>query len=246
MRRVFVRDAFEEHAPIRIFGSDAHHIQHVLRKQAGDLFVVVDPTGCVARARLRRFGEQFVEADLVERLLWDTEAPIEVTLAQCLPKGDKMDWIVQKAVELGVQAVQPVISEHCVVKYDDKKKVLRKEKWQKIAEEAAKQCGRTMLPEILPIVSLRALLENLPSDVVCILCYEGKAPQRLKPLLKRSNAKRYLILVGPEGGFSKAEAVACEEHGAVAATLGPRILRAETAAVAAVAMVLYERGDLGQ
>lgn len=245
MRRFFVRDSLEGRSSVRIFDGDAHHIQHVLRMKAGELLLVVDPLGCVAEARICCFGERFVEAELVAFLDRNTEAPVELTLVQCLPKGDKMDWIVQKAVELGVCAIQPVVSEHCVVKYDDKKKSARREKWQKIAEEAAKQCGRTALPEILPILPLLSLLKKLPPDAECILCYEGEAPQRLKSLLQRSEAGRYLIFIGPEGGFSQTETAAFKAHGVTAATLGPRILRAETAAISAVAMVLYERGDLG-
>lgn len=243
MRRFFVADVVE--GKIKIGGSDAHHIKRVLRYKLGDKLIVVDAGGKVMESFIREIGDEMVIAEVKKVLDNNTESPIELILVQCLPKGDKMDLIVQKAVELGVSTIYPVASENCVVKYDDKKKVARQSKWQKVADEAAKQCGRTILPTVENVVDLKTFLENIDKNIEALMCYEGEAEQPIKKILAESLANRFLILIGPEGGFSKNEVELCQKAGLKIATLGKRILRTETAAIAASAIVMYEKGDLG-
>jgi len=228
-----------------IHGQDAHHISRVLRLKVGDSIVVVAPNGQAGTAQIKDLAIDQVTLLLQEAIVEQKEAPVNVYLAQGLPKSDKMDYIVQKAVELGVKAVYPIQMEHSVVQYDHNKKKARRERWQKLSVEAAKQCGRTLVPTVEPIQGLTELLAGLPKQIVVIMLYEGQVIQGLKQVLAEKPAASYLLLVGPEGGFSTKEVALCQEHGASIATLGPRILRTETASLAGVAMIMYEYGDLG-
>ena len=245
MRRLFYKGLLAD--TIEITGSDAHHLMHVMRAKAGQEVTVVDDTGCVARMEMTAFREDAVTLTLKERLAADTESPLKLVLAQCLLKADKMDYVVQKAVELGVTEIIPVKSHNCVVRYDAKKAAARQQRWQKIAEEAAKQCGRTALTAVTPITDLSDLLKDnsRAEDTEIIFCYENEDENTVKSCLRAAQGKRLILLVGPEGGFTLDEAQTVQEAGGRAVTLGPRILRAETAAVAAVTVAQYENGDLG-
>ena len=245
MRRLFYKGLLAD--TIEITGSDAHHLMHVMRAKAGQEVTVVDDAGCVACMEMTAFREDAVTLTLKERLAADTESPLKLVLAQCLLKADKMDYVVQKAVELGVTEIIPVKSHNCVVRYDAKKAAARQQRWQKIAEEAAKQCGRTALTSVTPITDLSDLLKDnsRAEDTEIIFCYENEDENTVKSCLRAAQGKRLILLVGPEGGFTLDEAQAVQEAGGKAVTLGPRILRAETAAVAAVTVAQYENGDLG-
>ena len=243
MRRFFIDGSLE--AEMSIQGQDAHHISRVLRLQVGDSIVVVASDGSAGIAEINSILADKVVLALQETIVEDKEAPVNVYLAQGLPKSDKMDYIVQKAVELGIKGIYPMDAEHSVVQYDQVKKNKRLERWQKIAVEAAKQCGRAVIPIIEPIRSLAAILKPLDAETVVLMLYEGQTAQGLKQALAEQHAKNYLLLVGPEGGFSTKEVALCQSHGACIVTLGPRILRTETAALAGVSIVMYEYGDLG-
>lgn len=243
MRRFFLATPLS--AEMFIQGQDAHHICRVLRLQVGDKIIVVASDGLAGTAVIQELASEQVKLLLQERIVEQKEAPVTVYLAQGLPKSDKMDYIVQKAVELGVKAIYPIQMEHSVVQYDPAKKKSRRERWQKLSVEAAKQCGRTIVPTVEPIQGLAELFASLPSDVAIIILYEGCTAQGLKQALMEKPAASYLLLVGPEGGFSAKEVAQCQEQGASIVTLGPRILRTETASLAGVAMIMYEYGDLG-
>ncbi|MBC8014959.1 MAG: 16S rRNA (uracil(1498)-N(3))-methyltransferase [Sporomusaceae bacterium] len=243
MRRFFIDSSLQ--AEMSIQGQDAHHISKVLRLQVGDGIIVVAPDGSAGTVQISDISIDKVMLVLQETIAEEKEAPVDVYLAQGLPKSDKMDYIVQKAVELGIKGICPMEAEHCVVQYDEAKKKARCQRWQKVAVEAAKQCGRTVVPVIEPISGLAAILAAVDADTIVIMLYEGQAAQGLKQTLAEHKAKKYILLVGPEGGFSAKEVTLCQNHGACIVTLGPRILRTETAALAGVAMVMYEYGDLG-
>jgi len=243
LRRFFVGAPLQTEMSIQ--GQDAHHIGRVLRMQVGDLIVVVAPDGSAGIAEINSIFVDKVVLTLQETIVEDKEAPLNVYLAQGLPKSDKMDYIVQKAVELGVRGIYPMEAEHSVVQYDQAKKNKRLERWGKIAVEAAKQCGRAVIPLVEPIRKLTAILECFDAETVILMLYEGQTAQGLKQALAERHAKNYLLLVGPEGGFSAKEVALCQSHGACIVTLGPRILRTETAALAGVSIVMYEYGDLG-
>lgn len=245
MRRLFINEPLAER--ITITGQDAHHIGYSLRSKAGDRLTIVDTNGEVAVMEIKSFTADTVDLGLVERIIADTESPIELTLAMCLPKADKMDFIVQKATELGAVAVQPLRSANCVVKYDEKKCEARREKWQRIADEAVKQCGRTAIPQIKQIMDLTDWLKTVQNDesLTAIMCYEAEDKLTIGRFLNTCQGKKYAVLIGPEGGFSLGEVEAAEQAGVACVTLGPRILKAETAAVTTLSIVQHIKGDLG-
>ncbi len=243
MHRFFIEGLLS--AEIRITGQDAIHIQRVLRLQSGDFVVVVDPKGATGLAQIKKLEDKNILLSLQETLAEERESPVRVYLAQGLPKSDKMDLIVQKAVELGASAVIPLETAQCVVQYEAGKKKAKQERWQKIAMEAAKQSKRSHIPQVKEIQSLSDCLSSMPEDVYKIMLYEGRNPQGIKQILQRQRAKEVLLLVGPEGGFSASEVELCQRHGVHVVSMGPRILRTETAGLAGIAIVMYEYGDLG-
>lgn len=274
MRRIFIKANLAD--KLVIDGSDGFHLSRVMRAKLGDHIVVADDVGQVGEYEITGFGTggsedgglgkvqlaeaqlhgangAVVELSLVERLEEWTESPIELVLAQCLPKGDKLELITQKATELGVNRIVPLVSENCVVKYDAKKSKARQERWQKIANEAGKQCGRTILPVVEPIQNLKQWLTDMANEAqksekkICLcMCYENEEQQGIKEFLQAHRSEEsFIFIVGPEGGFSLAEAHLAQELGIASVSLGTRILRAETAAIATAAIIQYENGDLG-
>lgn len=248
MRRLFIEESIDlaqNDAAIEITGSDANHLLYAMRVRPGRIFTVVDKSGQVVRAKVVSCTGDTVSLKCCGTVDdGDTEPPISAVVAQCLPKGDKMDYIVQKAVELGADEIVPAVSRRCVVKYDEKKRKARRAKWQKISDEAAKQCGRTALPAVAAVTELADLVQLYP-DHVKLACYESEAQQGLKDALQKCSGDKYLLLIGPEGGFAPEEIALCKEHGFISISLGPRILRTETASPAALAVLMYEKGDLG-
>lgn len=244
MRRIFLREPLTEQ--VTLTGSDAHHLGYALRADVGEHIIVADSERRVAEMEITGFTADTVSLRLVKELKADTESPLTLGLAMCLVKSDKFDFIVQKAVELGADFVQPLASENCVVKYDAKKMAARVERWQRIADEAAKQCGRTSLAEVRPIRPLAQWLQERNEAEIRFMCYEAERQQTIGDYLDGVQAECVTALVGPEGGFSPAEAALAESAGVAQVTLGPRILRAETAALAVLTVVQHLKGDLGE
>lgn len=222
---------------IALRGEDFIHATRVLRVRKGDNLELCDGAGqlCVGTV-------QAVEKDccLLTAGAWQAghgEPAHKVTLFQCLPKGDKMEWITQKCVELGMHALVPVLSDRCVSQpKDDYEK--KRERLQRIAQEAAKQSKRDVLPVVL---SLQRLTDLDFSDFdTVLLAYENEKTVSLKTALRRGIGRRIALLVGPEGGFAADEVVLLCERGANAVSLGTRILRTETAGMAMLAQLLYE------
>lgn len=242
MRRLFLKGLLAD--KVTITGDDANHLMYAMRAKPGDEVILVDDMGAVARMELTGFTADSVTMKLVERLDADTESPLNLELAQCLLKGDKFELVIQKAVELGVVAIQPIASRNCVVRYEGKKAAAKQERWQKIAEEAAKQCGRTRVPQVLSVRSLAEWLNDRQGTL--LFCYENEEQQPIKAALRAlsDNVENITTLIGPEGGFTLDEAEKIQQAGGRSVTLGPRILRAETAAIAAMSIVQYEKGDL--
>lgn len=243
MRRFFLDGIIDD--TMELTGTDAHHIARVLRMAVGDEVVIADKDGRTARAKIDKITDEVVMLSYQEELADASEPTIKVRLAQCLPKSDKMDFIVQKAVELGVSDIQPIASENCVVKYTADKATKRVERWQKIAHEAAKQCKRAVVPTVANVIGLKDFLANTDADETVLFCYEAEDGHTLRQVLSEHHTGKYTVLIGPEGGFSPEEASLCRQMGAYPVTLGNRILRTETASLAALTMVLYEYGELG-
>lgn len=225
---------------------DSQHALRVLRLERGDEIELVCAPGRYL-AQITGETDGLVQVKVREELR-RTEARTRVTLYQGLPKADKMELIVQKATELGVQAIRPVAMERCVVKLEGKDAGKKTERWQKIAREAVKQCARVSVPEVLEPRKLTQLGEELSQLDVLIVPWEdardGSIRQALAPF-ENQNALRVGILIGPEGGISGQEAHwMAENAGAKLVTLGPRILRTETAGLCALTMVMAYRGEM--
>ncbi len=227
---------------VTISGDDARHISLALRMRTGDSVTLCDGNGVEYDGTLVSLSPTAVEVEISVPRTSTREMPVKVTLYQGLAKGDKMDTVIQKAVELGVTRIVPVTTARCIMKMGDNpdKKIAR---WQKIANEAAGQCGRGVLPEVTAPVTFRQAVEAAARDGLSLFCYEelGKT-EPLAALLPETPPVTLSFFVGPEGGFDPAEAVTAVTAGARLCGLGPRILRTETASgyVLAALSVLYE------
>lgn len=221
-------------------GDDLRHIRTVLRKQPGDLLILLDGKGKEYTARIVGMERTEIIAEVVSEITREAAPHPIITLCQGLPKADKMDWIVQKATELGVANIVPLITERTIVKIKDEEK--RVSRWQKIAREAAMQSNRVDMPAIGRIVSFNDFLRTQdpePGTLLLLPWEEGTVP--IKDILRgTSGIKKIIVLIGPEGGFSEAEAEAARTRGFSLVSLGPNILRTETAAIAVLGMIMYE------
>lgn len=241
MHRFIIEPAWREADDIHILGEEAKHLAQVLRLRPGDHVVVFDGSGEEHEAELLTVGRQEARACRLATRTPDVEPQVEVTLLQGIPKSDKMDYIVQKAVELGVTRIVPVRTAH-VVGRDTAELTNRVERWNRIAREAVKQSRRTVIPRVWPPATLQEAVSTWPGDLG-VLLYENERKKDLKSLLKWYTMNRYhrlTLLVGPEGGISPAEAAYLATCGFQSVTLGNRILRTETASLAALAIVMYE------
>ena len=224
---------------VYIDGSDYNHIKNVLRMSKGDTFLV-SSEGRSDLCEIESLDGGAVTARIIEENYQNTELPVKIYLFEGLPKGDKMEFIIQKAVELGVHTIVPTEMKHCVVKLDDKKKKSKQTRWQSIAESAAKQSKRNTIPVVHEVLSYKDAL-NLASELDLLLVpYENKngMTDTVSALNKLCDCKSVGILIGPEGGFDQSEIEAAITLGGLPISLGKRILRTETAAITAVSMCM--------
>ena len=246
MHRFFVPQLYNEEMYIE--GVDARHISKVLRMQPGDKLQIVSDDGVSAMAEITAIASERVSVRCLEKLAESHEPRVRLVLAQGLAKGEKMDFIIQKAVEMGAYSVIPVAMEHSVVRLDGAKAAKKVERWQKIAESAAKQSKRDIIPQVQPVQSMAEMLANCDCTTK-IIAYECEDRLSLKAALKAAEAaggiKELLLIIGPEGGISEGELELARQAGAVPVSLGRRILRAETAGLVAISAIFYETGDLG-
>jgi len=247
MPRVFVSTADISGDVISIEGSDARHLGLVLRLARGDTFVAVDEFGREHTATVASVHHGLITGRIASTRTPETEPKTCVSLAQAVPKAKRMDLIVQKCTELGVGAIIPMMTERVVPQPSEAKTQERRERWQRIAAEAAKQSHRTVIPEVHPMVPFESALQKLCALDVCLLFSEVEQQRSLRDVLGRGIEINTLgIVIGPEGGFAVEELDLAVQAGAVPVTLGPRILRTETAALTAVTICLYELGEMGE
>jgi len=239
MRRLFYKGKLADF--IKIEGADAHHLKNVYRAKIGDEITVVDDFNAAGRMEIVEFLENAVLLKLIEKIPLIGDAKTKLTLATAVLKGEKTELILQKATELGVFEISPIITERVVVKFDDKKRAEKLKRWEKITSEAAKQSGG-LPPKVSPVTDLNDFLRQNKNPL--IFFYENEEETSLKDVLANIKGDNISLLIGPEGGFSPYEAENIINAGGITATLGKRILRAETAAITAVALTMYERGEL--
>ena len=230
---------------IQIIGKDIKHIKNVLRLKPKDKIELV----CEGQLYISEILE--IRSNMVKTLILDasegkSEPPVHIVLFQGIAKGNKMEYIIQKSTEIGVKEIYPVITDRTIVKIKDKKKEQNKiKRWNIIAEEAAKQSKRDFLPVVNNIISFSEMIELLSNEKNIIVPYEMEKSYGLKESLKNIIAGKTNIIIGPEGGFAEDEVEMLKDIKAQVITLGPRILRTETAGLVVASIVLYELGDLG-
>ena len=211
-----------------IDGSDANHILRVLRKEKGDELHICDMHGNSYTATIDEITQDGLYALLGEAEKQNNEMPFKVSVYQCFPKGDKLETVIQKAVELGAYEIVAVMSERCVARPDAKTFQKRIERLKKVSESASAQCGRTIIPEIRGIISYNEAINEIKSKDIGFVCYEGDGTLPVRELLKEK-CETVGFLIGPEGGLSEKETALAKENGIALAGLGKRILRTETA-----------------
>lgn len=257
MQRYFVKPNQIEGQSIIIRDDDAHHIIRVMRMKEDEQVIVSDNETRTVIAKIVELGSHEVKLEVVEESVKSTEPIWQVSIAQALPKGDKMELIVQKCTEVGAVAFIPFESQRVIVQYDHKKEAKRIERWQKIVKEAAEQSHRNKIATVESTKSFKQLLEGFKLYDLVLFCYEetgkGKEGQALKDVLQtfkqeiedQSSPVRILVIAGSEGGFTEQEATLAKDAGAKLVGLGKRILRAETAGIVALTCIMYESGEMG-
>jgi 16S rRNA (uracil1498-N3)-methyltransferase len=241
MYQFFVEPNQVQENQIFITGSDVNHIRNVLRMKMGEHIRVSDNSGRSFFCHIREIGSDTVIADIDETDETGTELKNRILLFQGLPKADKMELIIQKSVELGVSGIIPVAMKNCVVRLDEKKAASKTSRWQAIAESAAKQSKRTVIPRIHEPVSWKEALNLAKTLDITLVPYENERGMDATREIIGSIApdKTIGIMIGPEGGFSDAEIQMADETGFHRISLGRRILRTETAGPATLAMLVY-------
>jgi len=252
MQRYFVSVEQFKDDTVEITGDDARHITKVMRGKVGDKIIVSDGLSREALVELVVLEQDLVTANIVEHLDMLQEAQVKVTVAQSLPKGDKMETVIQKCTEIGAVSFVPFLSERTIVQYDSKKEEKRLDRWRKICKEAAEQSHRNIVPVVEPSMTWSQLMKSFVGYDAVYFCYEKEHGLQLRDALTpfiqgvtTGSAPKVLLMVGPEGGFSEAECRKAEEAGAISVGLGRRILRCETAGMVALSCILYDFGEMG-
>jgi 16S rRNA (uracil1498-N3)-methyltransferase len=251
MHRFFVAPEVFQRQPVALDGEQAHQIRQVLRMRPGERIVLLDNCGWAYEASLASYGDSAVQLEIVRHWAAAGEPRTHITLFQATLKGERFAWALQKGTEVGVSRFVPMICERNVVA-DLHALEQKRERWQRIVQEAAEQSGRARLPELAPVQTFESIVRagSVPTaaaGIARLILWEGEHSLTLRQALGRCNfdaAARIEVLVGPEGGFTAEEADLAGRCGARRVTLGPRILRAETAGVVAAAAILYEAGEL--
>lgn len=241
MQHFFVTPSQVGETDIYIEGSDVNHMKNVLRMRYGEELTVSDGDNLKYRCAVERYEEGRAVLKILERMQSDTELSSRIYLFQGLPKQDKMELIIQKAVELGVYRIIPVSTSRCVVKLDEKKAVKKAERWRQIAVSAAKQAGRGYIPEVVPVIAYQEALAQAKKLDVILIPYELERGMRetRKIIEAIKPGQSIAVFIGPEGGFEKEEVEQALGCGARAVTLGRRILRTETAGLTALSVLMF-------
>lgn len=260
MPKFFVNNEQFEDGEVRIIGNDVNHIKNVLRMKVGDTFNVCNESNSENYiVEIGKFDKEEIICNILEKCENSAESNVKVHIYQGLPKADKMELIIQKSVELGVSKITPVEMKRCVVKLDGKDKVKKIERWQKIAEVAAKQSGRDIIPEICQVKNVKSICEEFANFDLVILCYENEKDVLLKNVLKSVYSKngvlkdsenlnnsdfkndlKIAVIIGPEGGIDISEVEFMKQNGAKSVSLGNRILRTETVGLSLLSIIMYE------
>lgn len=246
MPKFFITNLSKQNETITIKGTDVNHIKNVLRKKQGETITICNSEDAKDYlCEIEKIEEKAITCKIKKELETNAEPHIKITIFQGLPKADKMELIIQKAVELGCYDITPVEMKRCVVKLADKDKKKKLERWQKIAEVAAKQSGRNRIPKINEVKSIQNICNLFPEYDIVIVAYENEKENKLKQEIEKLKEKqtdnlKIGILIGPEGGIDNTEIEWFQQNNAKQVTLGSRILRTETVALYMLSIILYE------
>ena len=246
MPKFFVTSNEIKNDKIQIKGEDVNHIKNVLRAKIEDKIDICNTDEMKDyKCEIEEITNEYINCKIISEKQNDSESNIEITIFQGLPKADKMELIIQKSVELGVNKIVPVDMKRCVVKLKDKYQIKKVERWQKISEVASKQCGRGIIPEIGQVIKIKEIVDKIKEYDTILLAYEKEENNYLKfeiDKLKKleKDKKKIAIVIGPEGGLEEDEVKLLQENGAKVITLGKRILRTETVALNMISILMYE------
>lgn len=245
MPRFFVNADQIRDNEIEIIGQDVNHIKNVLRLSNHAKITICDGQAVDYKCSISEIGDRTIRAQILSKGPSRSEAETKITLFQSLIKGDKFEWVIQKSIEIGVSQIVPIQTAHCVSKLDGAKKTKsRIKRWNKIAQAAAKQSGRGMIPEVTEPLSYKQALNQAQAMDLAFVAYVKEEVETLKSHVEGFKGKTIGIFIGPEGGFSDAEIQKAEECHVKPITLGPRILRSETASLVLLSNILYELGEM--
>ena len=242
MHHFFVSPDQIDEKYVTITGGDVNHIKNVLRMKIDEELLISNGQDKDYYCKIESISDDEIKAVILDEEFEGTELPTELYLFQGLPKSDKMELIIQKAVELGVKEIIPVATKRCVVKLDDKKEASKIKRWQAISESAAKQSRRTIIPEVSTVMSFKEAINRAKEFELGIIPYENfKDMTETKEVLKKvQKGIKIGIFIGPEGGFEESEIQYALENGIHPISLGKRILRTETAGLAILSVLMFQ------
>jgi len=245
-RRFFIDPLLDITSPVRLSGSDANHIKNVLRLGPGSPIILFDGKGGEYEGRIESLSSDNVRVSVSAPIMSATESQTDITIAQGFLKDKKMDLLIRQLTELGITRWVPFFAERSVSRPNPKRLTARKARWEKIARESLKQCRRTKMPEITDTMKFDSMLETGKIADIRLIFWENNMGENQSPFRKERKKKTASIfaVIGPEGGFSSTEVRKANAMGFETAPLGPRILRAETAAIVAAALLQHFFGDL--
>lgn len=244
MQRYFILPTQIEQERILILGDDVHHIKNVMRLKPGDECICCAGDGEEHLVEIEAIHHDQVITRIKKTIPSTGEPFVQVTIAQSMPKGDKWEWILQKGTEIGAIRFVPFISKRTIVKIDSRKQDKKWQRWRKIVKEAAEQSHRGRIPEVLSPLSWAECLQEAKKADSAWICYE-KGGKPLKAVWDEKPVRNIFLMIGPEGGFTEQEIAEAIEVGIQPITLGPRILRTETAPIVALTSILFASDDLG-
>lgn len=248
MPKFFVSDEQinEDIEEIQIVGTDVNHLKNVLRVKDGDKIEICNSSNQQNYyCQIKEIQKEYIKTTILKKMTQTVESNVKVSIFQGIPKIDKMEWIIQKAVELGVYDITPVEMKRCIVKLKEKDLDKKLQRWQKISEVAAKQCGRDIIPKINSIIKSKDICDQIEQYDIVLVAYEEEKNVTLKEELLKLKQKgkeeiKIAIVIGPEGGLDHKEVEEWKKNGAREVTLGKRILRTETVALQCLSVIMYE------
>ena len=242
--RLYLPRPLETGAVCAAAADQARYLKTVLRMREGDPLLIFNGTGWEYKAVIRRQTADGIELEITGRRVLPA-SEIHVTLCQAVPKAEKMDGIIRHATELGAERIVPFLAERSVPRWQSEQLPRKRERWQKIAVEASRQCGRPDIPEIGEIVTFERMLRDVPESGLRLIPWEEETKTGIREILRdpaRSGLKEFVLVIGPEGGFSAGEIELARQAGFLSVSLGKQVLRVETASLAVLAILQYERG----